>query len=513
MPSLWPGLQLCWQRSKAAAISERIVMIVDRSKEFLISLLNEMRKLTHETEWVEFKFQNDAPEEIGEYLSALANSAALAGKTAGYMIWGVDDKTHDIMGTRFSPSTKKIGNEELENWLLKLLTPKINFHFHEICLDDKPIVMLEVGAAFRHPVQFKSTEFIRIGSYKKKLKDFPEKERELWRIFDKTPFERSIAADNLPDGDVLKYLDYPAYFDLLKQPLPEFREGILSALESEEMIQRAGSGKWHITNLGAVLFARQLSAFKNLKRKAVRIILYTGSSRIQTLKEQVGTKGYASGFEELIRYVTNLLPGNEIIEQAFRREVPLFPEIAIRELVANAVIHQDFHITGSAPMIEIFDRRMEITNPGLPLVKTERFLDSPPKSRNEAIASFMRRIGVCEERGSGVDKVVFQTELYQLPAPVFETTEEHTRAILFAHKDLKGMDKEERVHATYLHACLRYVQRDFMTNTTLRDRFGIDGKNSAMASRIIKDALLADRIRVYDESVGSKAKKYLPWWA
>lgn len=125
----------------------------------------------------------------------------------------------------------------------------------------------------------------------------------------------------------------------------------------------------------------------------------------------------------------------------------------------------------------------------------------------------MRRIGVCEERGSGVDKVVFQTELYQLPAPIFETTEEHTRAILFAHRDLKNMDKEERIHATYLHACLRYVQRDFMTNATLRGRFGIDSKNSAMASRIIKDTLLANRIRIYDDTVGSKAKKYLPWWA
>jgi len=488
-------------------------MIIERPMEFLVSLLNELRKLSHETEWVEFKYGNDAPDEIGEYISALANTAALTGKITAYMIWGIDNNTHDIIGTGFSPSGKKIGNEELENWILKLLSPKINFHFHEIRIDGKQVVLLEIGAAFRHPVQFKNTEFIRIGSYKKKLKDFPEKERELWRVFDKTPFEREVAADSIPAVDVLKYLDYPAYFDLLKQPLPENRDGILAALESEEIIQKTESGKWNITNLGAILFARQLSAFKNLGRKAVRVILYKGNSRVQTLKEQVGTKGYASGFEGLIGFVSGLLPSNEIIGQAFRTEVPLFPELAIRELVANAVIHQDFHITGTGPTIEIFDQRMEITNPGLPLVKTERFLDSPPKSRNEAIASFMRRIGVCEERGSGVDKVVFQTELYQLPAPVFETTEEHTRAILFAHKDLKGMDKEERVHATYLHACLRYVQRDFMTNTTLRDRFGIDGKNSAMASRIIKDALLADRIRVYDESVGSKAKKYLPWWA
>ncbi len=488
-------------------------MIVNRSKEFLVSLLTELRGLSNETEWVEFKYQNDTPDEIGEYLSALANSAALTGKVAAFMVWGIDDHTHEIMGTGFQPPLKKVGNEELENWLLRLLSPKINFHFHEIKIDGNRVIILEIGAAFRHPVQFKNIEYIRVGSYKKKLKDFPEKERDLWRVFDKTPFEKEIAADNMPSEDVLKYLDYPAYFDLLKIPLPEYRDGILASLVSDEMIEDAGNGKWNITNLGAILFAKHLSDFKNLKRKAVRVILYQGNSRIKTLKEQMGTKGYASGFEGLIGFISNFLPGNEIIEQAFRKDVPMFPELAIRELVANAIIHQDFHSTGTSPMVEIFDQRMEISNPGLPLVNTERFLDSPPKSRNEAVASFMRGIGVCEERGSGIDKVVFQTEFYQLPAPVFETTQEHTRSILFAHKDLKEMDKEERVHATYLHSCLRYVQRDFMTNSTLRERFGIDSKNSAMASRIIKDALLAQKIRIYDKTVGSKAKKYLPGWA
>ncbi len=488
-------------------------MIVNRPKEFLVSLLTELRKLSNETEWVEFKYQNDTPNEIGEYLSALANSAALIGKVTAFMIWGVDDQTHDIIGTTFSPSTKKIGNEELENWLLRLLSPKINFHFHPIDIDDKKIIILEVGAAFRHPVRFKHNEYIRVGSYKKKLKEFPEKERELWRVFDKNPFEKEIAADNLPAEDVLKYIDYPAYFDLLKLPLPEFRDGILTALESDEMIEKSKNGKWNITNLGAILFAKQLSDFKNMKRMAVRVILYKGDSRVETLKEQEGTKGYASGFEGLIGFVSNLLPGNEIIGQAFRKEVPMFPELAIRELVANAIIHQDLHATGTAPMIEIFDRRMEITNPGLPLVKTERFLDSPPKSRNEAVASFMRRIGICEERGSGVDKVVFQTEFYQLPAPVFETKQEHTCAVLFSYKELKDMDKMDRIRASYLHACLKYVQRDFMTNTSLRERFGIKEKNRSMVSRIIRDAIDNNLVLPYDPKAAPKHMKYVPFWA
>lgn len=488
-------------------------MTIDRTTEYLLSLLNELRKLPHETEWVEFKHNNDDPDEIGEYLSALANAAALTGKVHAYLIWGVDNDTHEAVGTSFDPGKAKVGNEELENWLLRLLSPKINFRFHSFSAEEKPVVLLEIGAAFRHPVQFKGTEYIRVGSYKKKLKEFPEKERELWRIFDRIPFEREIAAENVSVEEVFKLLDYPAYFDLLSLPLPEGRDGILAALAADEMIAPGKTGKWNITNLGAVLFAKRLADFRPLRRKAMRVVLYKGESRVETLREQEGTKGYAAGFEGLIGFVTNLLPSNEVIGQALRKEVPMFPELAIRELVANAVIHQDFHVSGTGPMVEIFCNRMEITNPGLPLVKTDRFLDSPPKSRNEALASFMRRIGVCEERGSGVDKVVFQTEFYQLPAPLFETTDEHTRAVLFAHREFRAMDKTDRIRACYLHACLRYVQRDFMTNTTLRERFGIEEKNSSMASRIIRDTADVGLIRCHDDTVGSKARKYLPWWA
>jgi predicted HTH transcriptional regulator len=118
-----------------------------------------------------------------------------------------------------------------------------------------------------------------------------------------------------------------------------------------------------------------------------------------------------------------------------------------------------------------------------------------------------------DEQDGGIDKVVFETEFYQLPAPLFETTDEHTRAVLFSHREFRDMDKADRIRACYLHACLRYVQRDGMTNTTLRKRFGIEEKNSAMVSRVIKDTIAAGLIVCHDETVGNRARKYLPWWA
>jgi ATP-dependent DNA helicase RecG len=381
-------------------------MTNSRPYEYLASLVRELCKLPHETEWVEFKENNAEPQEIGEYLSALANSAALVGKAFAYLIWGITNSEHKVVGTKFSPHSTKISNEELENWLLRALAPKIHFHFFELEIDGVQIVLLEIERAFRQPVQFQGQEFIRVGSYKKRLKDFPEKERGLWRLFDKVPFESGVAAERLRDDDVLKQLDYPAYFDLLERPLPENRVGILAALADDKLIVASEVSGWNITNLGAVLFAKRLDDFPTLKRKSMRVIQYRGNSRIETVKEQIGSKGYACGFEGLISYVNGLLPSNEVIGQALRKEVPMYPELAIRELVANALIHQDFFMGGVSPMVEIFEDRIEVTNPGIPLVDTQRFVDTPPRSRNEGLASLMRRIGICEERGSGWDKVV-----------------------------------------------------------------------------------------------------------
>lgn len=488
-------------------------MTPDRPTEYLFSLIQELRKLPQETEWAEFKVNDAQPQEIGEYISALANSAALTGKAFAYLLWGVADDGHVLQGTRFAPRAAKVGNEELENWLLRLLAPKIHFRFFEVEVDGHPLVLLEIERAFRHPVQFQGLEYIRVGSYKKKLKDFPEKERALWRLFDQIPFEDGIAAERVRDDEALRLLDYPAYFDLLKHPLPENREGILKALAEDTLLRPCEAGGWNITNLGAILFARRLEEFRSLRRKAIRVIQYRGPSRVETVKEQVGARGYACAYEGLIGFINGLLPTNEVIGQALRQTVPLFPELAVRELVTNALIHQDFFATGVGPMVEIFEDRVEISNPGAPLVDTQRFVDTPPRSRNEALASLMRRIGICEERGSGWDKVVFQTELYQLPAPLPEATDDHTRVVLFAPRPLSKMDRADRVRALYLHACLRYVNREHLTNTSVRQRFGIEPQNIAAASRLIREAVEAGVVVPYDPDAAPKLMRYVPAWA
>ena len=257
--------------------------------------------------------------------------------------------------------------------------------------------------------------------------------------------------------------------------------------------------------------AKDLDDFRTLRRKAMRVIHYKGSGRLETLKEREVPRGYACGFEGLNEYIHALLPENEVIEQALRRTVAAFPIVAVRELVANALIHQDFSITGAGPMVEIFDQRLEITNPGAPLVDLDRLVDAAPKSRNDKLASLMRRFNLCEERG--IDKVVFQVELFQLPAPLFEMPGDATRATLFAPKALREMNRQERIRACYFHACLNYVLSKPVTNSSIRTRFGIPDHNASTASRLLSEAVEAGFIAVEEVNSGTRNRRYVPFWA
>jgi len=192
----------------------------------------------------------------------------------------------------------------------------------------------------------------------------------------------------------------------------------------------------------------------------------------------------------------------------------MYPRRAVRELVANAMIHQDFSLSGTGPMVEIFDDRLEVSNPGLPLIDPLRFIDHAPRSRNEILADLMRRLGICEERGSGFDKVVFESEVFQLPAPDIRLDSTNTRVILFAHQSLSDMTRKDKIRACYQHAALLYVSNKRMTNSTLRERFKIPEQDYPVASRIIRDTLDAALIKLEDpESKSKKHARYVPFWA
>ncbi|WP_193058546.1 ATP-binding protein [Glutamicibacter arilaitensis] len=470
-------------------------------------------QLTQELPWVEFKVNNKDPQMIGERISALANSAALASEPYGYLVWGIEDESHRIVGTSFDPENVRIGGSELQNWLTVSLSPQVFFEFADVVVEEQCIFVLTVKAADHKPVSFKGEEYVRVGTYTKKLRQHEDYERRLWQSFDRQPFEDRSALENLDEDRVLQLIDYPSYFDLTGIPLPANKDGILEALRAEQLISKMPGTGWRITNLGAILFAKRLEDFPSLRRKALRVIQYKTKNTLEPVREQVGTRGYASGFEGLIGYINGLLPVNEMMGQALRKTTPMYPELAVRELVANALIHQDFSITGSGPLVSLFQDRLEIVNPGSPLVEVARLIDAPPRSRNEKLASLMRRMGICEERGSGWDKVAFQTEFYQLPAPLVEVREDNMQVTMFAPRELTKMESHDRVRAVYLHACLRYISHEHTNNASIRERFGIQERSKAQASRLLREAVEAGVIVPYDPTVGSRIMRYVPFWS
>lgn len=477
------------------------------------SLIARLRSQPRENEWLEFKVNLSDPDEIGEYVSALSNSAALHGEPFGYLVWGVEDGTHELIGTSFDLNTARKGNQSLHLWLLAALTPDPGIRFEAGVVDGKTVALLQVPAASQHPVQFKADAYLRIGSHKQKLLAHPAQASQLYRLLDKMPFETRVACGGIDDRQVLEALNFQQYFQLQGQPVPDASSEILSMLQSDELVVTAADGSYGITNLGALLFANRIKDFAGLERKAPRVVKYRGTNKATAEREQMGVMGYACAFAGLIDYIDNLLPRNEVIEQALRKTVSMYPLVAVREIVANALVHQDFSMSGTGPLIELYDDRIEFTNPGIPLVDPARFIDAPPRSRNEKLAALMRRCNICEERGSGWDRIGFEIEFHQLPAPFVRVAEGHTSVTLFAPRPLKGMDRDDRIRAIYLHACLQWVSHKRLTNTSVRERFALSDKETSTASSYIREALDAGVIVPYDPDAGRKLMQYVPAWA
>lgn len=479
-------------------------------------LVKELCRYDNETEWLEFKHNNYDPHMIGKDISALANSAALHEKSCAYMLWGVDDLTHDIVGTNYDLQTLKKGDQEIGNWLRSLLSSNVDFDFKSVDIEtEKGIVkvgVLIIYKATSQTVMFEKVEYIRIGSYTKKLNEYPVIQSKLWNRLQNTKFEELHAKKGLSLTEALNMLDYSTYFDIKKEPQPTDANGIAHYMLEEGLIEKEDNGLYTITNLGAILLAKRLSDFPKLSRKAIRVVQYKSNNRMNMLKEDIGTRGYVSGFEGLIRYICALIPTEEVISTALRTHQSAYPVIAIREAVANALIHQDFSVTGAGPVVEIFENRVEITNPGTPLVDIRRIVDNPPKSRNEKIAELMRRLRICEELGTGWDKMVIACEFLQLPAPKINLYQESTKVTLFSDIPFTSLSAEDKLWSCYLHACIKQVQGEQLTNKSLRERFGVKETASASISRLIKEAVESKLIKPLDPTTAPRYMKYIPVW-
>lgn len=455
----------------------------------------------HEGQHLEFK---EAKAQF-DFTKLLKYCVALSNEGGGLLLLGITDKTpRKVVGSAAFPDTGR-GSKQIFDKL------KFRVDVEDIEHADGRVVVFHIPPREAGvPRELDGVAWMRVDE---SLERMTAEQRRAIYLEGQPGFLDLHAKTGLGAEDVVNLLDTQGYFELFELPYPENRTGVLERLSKERLISEEADG-WAITNLAAVLFAKSLNEFGTVAGKAPRVVKYDGVSKTQTiLVNQTGDKGYAVAFEGLVSFINGLLPANEVVGDAIRKEVRVYPAIAVRELVANALVHQDFALTGTAVTIEVYSNRIEISNPGVPLTDTERFIDEY-RTRNETLAGLMRRIGICEALGSGIDKVIEAVELYQLPAPEFLHGQLRTTAVLHAPIPFADMAKEDRIRACYQHCVLKYILRDKMTNQSLRERFELPPAKTAVVTTVIAATTEAGVIK--QDSSGTSSRryvKYVPSWA
>lgn len=252
-----------------------------------LALIDELRVLPAETSWFEFKRNNKDPGLIGRTVSALSNAARLADQHFAYVVWGVEDATHKLVGTSFEPSKEVSQGHPLEFWLAQRLKPSISLKFQDVRHGDARLILLEIPAATTSPIEFEGSAYVRIGSATPRLSDHPSRLHALWDKLRPYIWETGIAESFVTRDEITSKLDYPAYFELTAQPLPTDLDGIIERLSADRLISKDVGGRWNITNLGSILFAKRLDVFEpRLARKAVRFVAYAGKNRSDTVRQR-----------------------------------------------------------------------------------------------------------------------------------------------------------------------------------------------------------------------------------
>lgn len=478
----------------------------------IAALVQQLRALPAETTYFEFKESYNEPEKIGILVSAISNAACLEGQRFGFIVWGIRDKTHELVGTEFQYIGALCKGQPLEFYLAQNMQPDLILKFQETIVEDRKVVVLTIPASTGVSTKWKHIAYIRIDSATPKLSDYPAREAALISAMKPFSWERGVSIGLVSQDDVLRLLDWKKFYELLRVEIPASPQAVIGRLLSNNIIGRESDLGFSVSNLGAISLARNINNFESVLRKIVRVTFYEGHSRFKTLKSKDGGRGYAVGFDGLIAYLMENLPQEEEIVGGLRKTKHAYPELMLREAVANALVHQDFAISGAGPTIEVFKDRIEIVNPGRPLTDPERFIDMPPRSRNESLATVMKNLYICEERGSGVDKIVTLAEDNRLPAPDFRIDGENCKIILYGPRKFKDTSSTERVRACYQHCVLQYVAERKMTNSTLRARFGLDDSYNSQVSRIISEAVERRFIKQSD-GWSARAGSYVPIWA
>jgi ATP-dependent DNA helicase RecG len=384
--------------------------------------LDELRRLPAETEWVEFKHNNENPQEIGEYLSALSNGAALHGRRTGYLVWGIEDGTHAVLGTTFQPRRAKKGNEDLESWLLRQLSPRIDFAIHEFERDRAPVVLIAVQAANSTPVRFSGEAYVRVGSYKKKLKEFPEKERRLWQLLSESSGDWSA---QVVEGATLADLD-PAAVTFARAQYRQKSSPQATEIDSWDDRTFLNKAKvcvgGQVTRTALLLLGKPESAHL-LSPAQARVTWVLRDEKKQEKDYQHFDLPLILAGDKVLQRIRNLtirqLPSGTL----FPHEVTQYDPWVMRESLHNCIAHQDYSLGGRINVVETPDTLL-FTNMGafIPGSVEEMIQsDAPPEVyRNPFLAQAMVNLNMIDTIGSGIKRMFTRQRERSFPLPDYE---------------------------------------------------------------------------------------------
>ncbi|MGO1183475.1 MAG: ATP-binding protein [Micrococcaceae bacterium] len=340
-------------------------------------------------------------------------------------------------------------------------------------------------------------------------------EDELRSIFSETalPYEQEEASESLPSSGVFERLHCDGIFDLLQEPRPASSVQQLKILERIGLIKRSQiEDEWIILKLGALVAARDLETFQ-LQTHKLRVLRYEGSGRLHAVTDKLFDSGYGLAMGEALEFLSAMMPRREEFSEAHRKDVHPYPQVALRELLANALVHQDFHalVGSNYPTVEVFADRIEISNGGEPLIDVRKFVTENAQ-RNRDLADMMRRLGLAENRGSGVDRTLAAFEEIHGAAPEFISETVSTRVILRGSLSWEQMGPNERQWATYMHCCLKWANGSHMTNSSLRERFGLPKSKVASISNLIAELVKLQVIIIDPRGpAGNRSRRYIPF--
>jgi ATP-dependent DNA helicase RecG len=384
-----------------------------------IALVDRLRAMPSETEWFEFKRDRYEPQEIGEYLSALANAACLANQPRGYLVFGIDNVSHDVVGTSFDPYTAKgKGNQDLLPWLTAGLRPNTGIEAHVVRHSAGRVVLFEVGPAHGEPVSFYGTARIRVGSSKTALRDHPEKARALWTR------DSDWSAD-VCEGASLDDLDPDAIAKAREQFVvkhPAQRDDVATWDDRTFLNKARALRQGLVTNTALLLLGRAESAAL-LSPAVAKISWVLKDAENRELDyEHLGPPFLLAG-DRLLKRIRNLMVRALPSGTLFPQEINQYDGWVVREALHNAVAHQDYRRHGRIVVVEFPDRLL-VTNVGdfLPGdVETVIRQDAPPALyRNPFLADAMVELNLIDTQGGGIKRMFETQRRRSFPLPDYD---------------------------------------------------------------------------------------------